>query len=200
MHKTLITSSHRPTPNVLKFIKHLVSILPNTRYQSRGKLSLSLLALQAIDLDVEKVLVVRSRKGNPGYIDVYQVDYLGKLLVKLCTMYICGYSIGTIQTKKLNFTPKYLIVPSKIIDNIKDDEIVECILAGFSTKVCNGIPKRLSNNNMKSVVLMDIKRAAKKDFSTCDAVSVYEIEFKDLKGDVIGPVIRICKAKIYTKL
>ena len=71
MAKVIITSSRRPTPTVRRFIKSLLIVLPNSVKISRGKLSFNMLALQALDLGSDKLLVVRNKKGNPGYIDVY---------------------------------------------------------------------------------------------------------------------------------
>lgn len=195
MYKILITSSRRPTPNVRKFIKHLASVLPYARYQNRGKLSFPMLALQSMDLNIERLFVIRNKKGNPGYIDIYQVDYVNKSLIKLCSLDICGYSIDKIQTKDyINLQPESIIMYDETLNSIDNEEIIECIFIGFNVKIYS---KVFQSRDLENMVIIDIKKIQKKGSDS--NVFVYEILFKNLKEEIVGPVIRICNAKIYAK-
>jgi U3 small nucleolar ribonucleoprotein protein IMP4 len=198
INKTIITTSRRPTPVVRRFIKYLIPFIPNAQYQRRGKLTFTLLVLQAIDFNADKIIVVRNRKGDPGYLDVYQVNYANKALTKLCTLYICGYSIDKNQTK-LNTKQKIaqLLTLDSTLALIDNEDIAECLLTSFNIKICNEIPK-LDYKSSYIHALLDIKKYFKKMNFT--KLPVYEITFKNLRNEFIGPVIRICKAKMYTKV
>jgi len=192
--RIIITTSRRPTPTVRRFIKHLVSVLPNAKHQTRGKLTLSMLALLSLDLNIDKVLIIRNRKGNPGYIDVYQVDHISRSLVKVCTIPICGYSLNKPQNKtSIKNGVKYIIVGENSITNI-DDETLECIFAAFNVQVHSEKTRRQSNRN--DYVILYIKEILRKAYNENP---VYEVQFKNAKNEVLSPVIRICKAKIYTR-
>ncbi|MEM4040180.1 MAG: hypothetical protein QXM83_00010 [Ignisphaera sp.] len=197
MAKVIITSSRRPTPTVRRFIKSLLIVLPNSVKISRGKLSFNMLALQALDLGSDKLLVVRNKKGNPGYIDVYVVNEIKPelKLTKFCTLYICGYWIPRpIHKDRIQqFKPKSVIVPIDALSNIDNESIIECILIGFDIKVCNDARNTISTCSNDAIII-DIKKVSKNSRE-----AFYEIMFKDTKERVFGPVIRICNAKVFTK-
>lgn len=195
--RILITTSRRPTPNIRKFIKQLIAVIPDIRYQLRGKLTLSMLITQAIDFDTEKILIVRSRKGNPGYIDVYQVNHIDKTLTKFCTMHICGLSMSRTNIKLIpKRKPKHIITLNSILNTIDDEAIVECLLTGFNVIVYDTIPT--VKDKASPYVILDIRKVAKKLDN--NELSAYEVMFRDLKNEIIGPVVKICRAKIYTKV
>lgn len=197
MTKIIITTSRRPTSVVRRFIKYLVPLLPYAQYQRRGKKTLSMLALQAVDFNVDKVLIIRNRKGNPGYVDVYQVDHTNKTLIKFCTISICGYSVDKVQTKlKLKLRPNQILILSSSLTLVDNEDVAECLLAGFNIKVCSEIPTTIQEP-LQTYVIINVKKIFKNINSV--KIPVYEIIFKDLKNEIIGPVIRICKAKVYTK-
>lgn len=195
--RILITTSRRPTPNVRRFIKQLIAVIPDAYYQLRGKLTLSMLTIWAIDFDIEKILIVRNRKGNPGYIDVYQVNHVDKTLTKFCTMYVCGFSMDRANTKLISrYKPKYIIMLNNTLNTIDDEAIAECLLAGFNVAVYDTIPTVKDEDS--SYVILDVRKLVKKIGDS--ELPTYEVMFRDLKNEVIGPVIRICRAKIYTKV
>jgi len=195
--KVIITSSRRPTPTTRRFIKSLLMILPNSIRISRGKLSFNMLALQALDVGSDKLLVVRNKKGNPGYIDVYIVNEIKPelKLTKFCTLYICGYSIprSVYKNSVQQFKPKRIVVNINALSNIDNESIVECLLIGFNVKVCNDLRNGVSICSSDTITI-DIKRVSKNSRRP-----FYEIMFKNMEERVLGPVIRICNAKIFTK-
>lgn len=197
-NKVIVTTSRRPTPTVRKFVKHLAAVLPNAQYQRRGKLSFSMLALQAIDLDVDKLIVVKNRKGNPGYIDIYQVNHASKTLTKLCTLFICGYSIGKIQCKTpTRNEPKYIVALDNIVTSIDNEEIIECLLLGFNIKVLDKLCT-LTVGHDDHYLILEVTKIFR-EVSNYE-IPVYEIMFKNIKNEMVGPVVRICNAKVYTKV
>jgi len=197
-NKIIVTTSRRPTPTVRRFVKHLAAVLPNAQYQRRGKLSFSMLALQAIDLDIDKLIVVRNRKGNPGYIDIYQVNHANKTLTKLCTLFICGYSIGRIQRKAQSENGlKYIVAQDTIITSIDNEEITECLLLGFNIKVLDKLYTLTLGHYDRFLILEVIKIF--REVSDYE-IPIYEVIFRNIKNEVVGPVVRICSAKVYTKV
>lgn len=191
--KILITTSHRPTPTIRRFAKSLTLALPQARYVTRGKLTFAMLALQAFDLGAERVLVIRGRKGNPGYIDVYRVNYLDKSLDKLCSMCICGYIINRVERKAKHYMSKHIVMTDKIVDNICED-LAECLLVGF-----NIVTLRLTSPfqyDPKEAIIVNVRKTVRKDRIQ---EPLYEISFKYCNGDTVGPVIRVCKTRTFIK-
>lgn len=194
--KILVTTSRRPTPTVRRFIKQLIVVIPNARYQSRGKLTFSMLVMLAVDFDIEKILIIRNRKGNPGYIDVCRVNHLDKTLTRLCTLQICGLSISRTSTKlALKFKPRYIIASSDILSTIDNELIVDCLLEVFNVIISDTTP--IVGNKIDSYVVLDLRKVVKKTGSS--ELPVYEVMFRNPKNEIIGPVIKICRAKVYTK-
>lgn len=196
MHKLFITTSRYPTPITRSFAKQLSMIISNASYIPRGKLTLAMLALQAIDLDISKIIIVKNRKGNPGYIDIYIVNHLEKSIIKLCSLHICGYLMNKTKYSSLSaHRSKYVILGVESIDSI-DENILECIVTGFNIKIYKHITSL--THNMKNSIIIHIKKKMLKNIHSINPI--YEITFKDCQGELIGPVLRICRAKIFTKL
>lgn len=78
----LITTSRRPTRRVRSFCKELASVFPGSVYVNRGKMSLNEVLLEASARGLLHALVVNVRKGNPGRLDLYDVEK-GKLKASL---------------------------------------------------------------------------------------------------------------------
>ncbi|MEM4849056.1 MAG: hypothetical protein QXM55_05425, partial [Ignisphaera sp.] len=186
-NKIIVTTSRRPTPTVRRFVKYLVAVLPSSQYQRRGKLSFSMLALQAIDLNIDKLIVIRNRKGNPGYMDIYQVNHVKKVFAKFCTLFICGYSINTpyhkVQPKN---KPKNIVILEDVFTSIDDEEIAECLLLGFNIKVLNKLHTPVLGHDNHYVVLEVVKMFRKVDNYE---KPIYEITFKNIENKIVGPVI-----------
>lgn len=194
MTKILITTSRRPTTTTRRFVKSLSMILPASLKIARGKLTLDLLALQALDLGLKKILIVRNKKGNPGYIDVYVLDESKLILNKVCTLYICGYSVNRNKLKIHMHKPvENIIVYFNVLSSINDIDMIECLLTGFNAKVI--VDKNTIQTNEMTTIVMDIKKMLNRLGNI-----YYEITFKNTAGESQGLVIRVCRARICTKL
>lgn len=163
--KVLITTSHRPTPNTRRLAKALSRIIPNAIKVSRGKLTFERLVLQSIDLDVDKILVIRNWKGNPRYIDVYLVNYASRSLVKLCTVHVCGYEINLSGLRRLGIKRNYGVCITAS-DAVKVEGIVEnllqCLIQGFNLVLSvKGSPFRAGPDMLRGEIHTLSKGAAK---------------------------------------
>lgn len=197
MNKIFITTSRHPIRTTRRFVKYLVAVIPKAIRITRGKLTFALLTLQALDLNVDKVIIVRNRKGNPGYIDVYQVNYSDRSLTKICTMYLCGYSIERYQKIPRN-SVEQLIMYDGTLRGL-DEDFAECLLTAFNIKICSA--KSLSHTSSpNSLIIVNVTKLTDSHRAEDGkAKYIYEIRFTNAKGEVYGPVIKVCNTKIYTK-
>jgi rRNA maturation protein Rpf1 len=157
--KILLTTSHRPSRNARRLVKVLAKLIPGCTKINRGKLTFKLLALQALDLNCDKLIVVRNRKGNPGYLDLYAVKPFGEL-IKECTVKLCGYSVSanynkiaaSIQRVLLNLMPA-LISNTVDIDTEFKIRTLECIIKIFNATV---VSKNMNIERNENDVCMHI--------------------------------------------
>jgi len=91
--RIILTTSRRPTQRVRSFVKDLYSVIPQAIRINRGKATLNDLASYALEINAEKILVVITRKGNPGSILIYGVDLEGKPIA-LCRIVISGIKLS----------------------------------------------------------------------------------------------------------
>ncbi len=70
--RILVTTSHRPSQRARSLAKELAQVLPGGVRVNRGKRSLQDLYYDARSVGASRVLVVATRKGNPGLILVYE--------------------------------------------------------------------------------------------------------------------------------
>lgn len=70
----LITTSRRPTRRTRSFCKDLQRVLPSAFRVNRGKMNLIDIALKALELNVNRVILVSVFKGNPGRIHFFSVS------------------------------------------------------------------------------------------------------------------------------
>ncbi|MEM0026766.1 MAG: hypothetical protein QXT53_03060 [Ignisphaera sp.] len=173
--KTLITSSHRPTRNTRRFIKVLSRIVPNAIKVNRGKLTFKQLALQAMDINADNILIVRNKKGNPGFIDVYKVVASTTELSKLCTLRICGYFIddsykGLHQVKASILKRGNILLESEI-----PPDLLECILKAFNISTFQNMQKMYGNNICVSIEPFKARdrTGVKVAFINCNNNSMY---------------------------
>jgi hypothetical protein len=134
---------------------------------NRGKLTLKQLALQAIDLGFNAIIVVRNRKGNPGYIDFYTVTPSGEL-IKECTLKVCGYTIPS-DYKKLTQATKVVLNLEEILQESKQqnrneqtDELktLDCIIKMFNVIMSTG---RDRHSNISGGICMHITTSHKEN-------------------------------------
>lgn len=179
--KILITSSHRPTRNTRRFIKALSKVVPNAVKVNRGKQTFKLLALQAIDINADKILVVRNRKGNPGFIDVYKVAVASMELVKICTLRICGYSIDEAYKGIHQVETSIIKRGSALLESEFPSDTLECILKAFNISAFQS-EQRVQRNS----ICVDIEH-----FKTRGRMGV-EVTFNSCNSGTRYLVIRIC--------
>ncbi len=186
MGKTIVTTSHRPTPRTRSLLKDLVAVIPNSIRITRGKATLELLALEALDIGADRIVVLRNWKGNPRYIDLYMVTPLSRGATKVCTLVLCGYKLTREGTKKNPpHRPSLLVVPIDIVvSSTIPEDIVECLVQCLRAQVAHSDEVCREHED---VLLVDI--AEKRS-------GVFEVSFKDCKGEYYGPVLRICGARI----
>lgn len=91
-HRVLITSSRRPTPKVRTFLNDLSSVVPSSVRTNRGKASLSDLTRTMRLEEIERLIVVEKRRGNPGSLELYRRD--GDDLLRECSLSIEGVTLS----------------------------------------------------------------------------------------------------------
>jgi U3 small nucleolar ribonucleoprotein protein IMP4 len=75
----LITTSHKPSPRTRSFVKDLASILPDAIVVTRGKKTLSELAIESHRNRAKYFMVIGEKRGNPSLIRIYTINYTGRI-------------------------------------------------------------------------------------------------------------------------
>jgi len=88
----LLTTSRRPTRGIRTLCHDLARSIPNVVRINRGKLSLDGLAERALELNVDRVIVVDRREGGPGKINLFRVEPTGLTTVPP-VMYVAGIKL-----------------------------------------------------------------------------------------------------------
>ncbi len=70
----LITTSRRPTRRTRSLCNDLARVIPGAVRINRGKLSLEGVALRAIELGADRIILVSVYKGNPGKMHFFEVS------------------------------------------------------------------------------------------------------------------------------
>ena len=196
IYKVLITTSHRPTRNTRRFVKVLSKVIPYSKRVNRGKLTLKQLALQAIDSGFNAIIVVRNRKGNPGYIDFYSVAPSGEL-IKECTLRICGYAIPS-DYKKLTHATKVVLNLEEVLQESKQqnrneqiDELktLDCIIRMFNVIMSAG---RDRHSNISGGICMHITTSHKE--SEHKEGKIFDIIFTRCSNNEILFRISVCNS------
>ncbi len=178
--RTLITTSHRPTRNTRRFIKALSKLIPNAIRVNRGKLTLKLLALHAIDTNCDNVLIVRNRRGNPGFIDLYAISYPLLEITKVCTLKICGYSIDE-KYKQLRNIKVSILRPISILNEFEvSSKLLECFLKTFNISLDDASLKTSDQS-----ICVHIKKSRNRDG--------IEVVFSDCNTNTRYMLIRLCE-------
>lgn len=186
MGRIFITTSRRPTTRSRSLLKDLVSVLPNAVRIVRGHATLEKLALEAFDVGADKIIVLRNWKGNPRFVDFYEVLGPGKYR-RMCTLVLKGFKL----IRECGFTrptrrPRELLVRKSVVvsEEIPSD-LIECILRGFEARVCDDVAV---TNDCVDCVEIGIESKA----------NFFELLFRSVGLNVVGPVLRIWKAKLYS--
>jgi len=91
--KIIFTTSHKPSPKLRTFIKELAATIPFSIKINRGKKTLSMLYLEALELGAKNVIVALERKGNPSGLLLYRVLEKPLGLKKEVLIKIAGVSL-----------------------------------------------------------------------------------------------------------
>jgi len=187
--KIIITTSHRPTPRTRSLVKDLVSVIPNAVRITRGKATLDLLALQAVDIGADRILVIRNWKGNPRFLDFYEVLPATRKATKICTLVLRGYKLA----RECGHPPpphkpaSLILSMNDVVSRGIDECILECLVRGLRPSIAT---EEVSTRNHAIRLVIDTK--------TVKNFRIYELRFSDPNGKEYGPVLRIWKAKMYT--
>ena len=73
----LLTTSRRPTGRIRTFCRDLVNSLPDVVRVNRGKMSRDGVAEKAIELDVDRIVVVDRWRGGPGKVSLFSLSSTG---------------------------------------------------------------------------------------------------------------------------
>ncbi|ESQ21906.1 MAG: putative exosome subunit/U3 small nucleolar ribonucleoprotein (snoRNP) component, contains IMP4 domain [uncultured Acidilobus sp. CIS] len=87
----LLTSSHRPSRRTRSFIKDLEATIYGAVRLTRGHLSMDELGVIARRLNVERLVILMERKGNPGIIVSFRPEERG--LVEVTRLPIVGVTL-----------------------------------------------------------------------------------------------------------
>lgn len=175
--KTIITTSRRPTRSSRRFVKILSLIIPDSMRVARGKYTINTLLLQALDLGVENIIVVRNRSGNPGYVDVYSVDSVTFRLNRVCSIRICGYKIIENYKRGVSYN-KMVLLRDNLIKISLDEHTLACILKCFNISIVSSRSSCIGENTLE-VRIKTLNKA-------------YELSFNSCRGESRGLVLRIC--------
>jgi rRNA maturation protein Rpf1 len=85
----LLTTSRRPTKNIRTLCRDISYVFPHVVQINRGKLSLEGIAEKALELGVEKVMIVDRWKGEPGKMEFFELRQ-GDLESTPPIIHLCG--------------------------------------------------------------------------------------------------------------
>jgi len=160
-------------------LKDLVSVIPNSVRIVRGHATLDKLALEAFDVGADRIVVIRNWKGNPRFVDVYQV-FDPKRYPRICTMVLKGFKLARecgneVPSKR----PSRIVMPLSIAESSEIPlEILECILRGFHVSLVTEVRGNC----------VEVRITPRSGF--------YEVSFT-MGGKSVGPVLRVWRAKLY---
>jgi hypothetical protein len=155
-------------------------------------------------MNYDKLVIIRNRKGNPGYLDLYIVKPPGEL-VKECTIKLCGYSVTSNYSKitsvkqvLLNLAPAILSIEKTnkaYIDHIL--QTLDCIIKMFNVTITNkdeDLKKRAES------ICMNIDMAKpKKDHDAKDRKIFFKIVFAKCSNKESYLTLNICNNKCNTR-
>jgi len=71
--RIIFTTSHKPSPKLRTFIKELAATIPFSIKVNRGKKTLSMLYIEALEMGAKNVIIGLERRGNPSGLMLYKV-------------------------------------------------------------------------------------------------------------------------------
>ncbi len=180
MGKVFITTSRRPTTRTRSLLKDLASVIPNAVRIVRGHATLEKLALEAFDVGADRIVVLRNWKGNPKFVDFYEVLGPGEYR-KLCTLTLKGFKlIKECGSQRPPCRPKALVLRRQVaVEEGMPLEVVECLVRGFHIEIRDWV----------AADDVELRIEIKSGY--------IEIAFRIQRLNVVGPVLRVWKAKLY---
>lgn len=85
----LLTTSRRPTRRIRTLCHDFVRSVPNVVRINRGKLNLDGIAERAVELNMDRIVVIDRWKGGPGKIKLFRIEPTGLFSVPPL-MYVAG--------------------------------------------------------------------------------------------------------------
>ena len=166
-----ITTSRRPTRRVRSFCKELARVLPGSTYVNRGKMNLDEVLLEASARGSSHALIVNVRKGNPGRLDLYDVETGG-----LKASFVC---LGVKLAREMKVAVRPLTMAAVAVEGEGELEALGKVLAeALSLPLVKGRP---SSPSYASAALLSPRRGY-----------LGAVNFLDLSRALpIGPLIRV---------
>ena len=154
-------------------------MIPNAIRIVRGHATLDKLALEAFDVGADRILVIRNWKGNPRFLDMYEVVD-PKRFYRICTLILKGFKLARECGNPLPSTkPRNLVLKTRVATSMDIQlEIVECLIRGLHAQVRDD----LGPNDVE--LCIEEKRG------------FYEISFS-ANNQRVGPVLRVWRAKLF---
>ena len=123
--KTVFTTSRSPPKRVRSFCRELGSSIAHAVKMNRGKKGMEALALEALRLGANRMVVVQSFKGNPSRMDFYELSPQGYRKLSP-TILLSGVRLlreasrGSLMVKpKRRLSRSLIVYPSKVDGEVK---------------------------------------------------------------------------------
>ena len=185
-YKYLITTSRRPTRRTRSFCKDLQQALPRAIKINRGKMSLSDVALKAIELGANRVILISVYKGNPGRIRFFSAS--SRSFYELPpTINIAGVKLLREFPRAKSMNPSSLFILPQAGSSSEVVLFAEALSAALNAEVVSS--ELLNNLTSNSAIL----RLVPKSNGFC------RILFTDKFGVPIGPLINVKSAWLTLK-
>lgn len=177
--KIIITTSRRPRPRSRTLVKDLVSVIPGCIRVTRGHSSYVDLAREALRLEVDRVVIIGERRGNPGIIRVYEPTSDMKLR-NIVTFLIIGVKLSREARTSKPINPTILLVEPD--GSSVAEEFSEALIRAFHAKL-------MSSGDLRDVVIAKLERLSE------DSVL---LTFH-WRGRQVGPILKLRKPRVMVK-
>ncbi len=134
----LLTTSHRPTRRVRSLCNDLARSIPGLVKINRGKTSFFDLAEKAVQMKIEKIIVVDRWKGSPGRIRFFRVVD-GKMSEKAPRLYVSGVRLrrefGASKENNQKKLIKYMFLDSTEIRGSEVEKLASSLSEFFEIPI-----------------------------------------------------------------
>ncbi len=180
--RIIFTTSHKPSPKLRTFIKELVATIPFSIKINRGKKTLNMLYLEALEMGAKNVVIGLERKGNPSGLVLYKVLEKPLGLRREVLVKISGVSLWReIANAVKPYNPSSIAV-------LSSEEAME--IAEALVKMFNAEPV-FSEDEAKDFDVL-VKIVTKKN--------TYLVIFENPSTKkIVGPIIKVSGVKFWLK-